>query len=103
MSNQVSWLQGRDFDVCDRHGDWNHSAGIYIFTGLNDAGQWVPLYIGQCDSFCNRMSNHDRWEEAAGLGATHVHALVVPQVAARDAIEQTLIRHYQPTLNTQHR
>ena len=80
---------------------WNNVAGIYIFTGLNEKGLWRPFYIGQAKNFQNRIPGHEGWPSAALLGATHVHALVVPQAANRDSIEAELIAAYQPVLNVQ--
>ena len=78
--NTVAWI-GYDFTVYARFGtEWNDVAGIYIFTGVVGS-QWIPYYIGQCDSFRNRFRTHERWDEAARMGATHVHALVVPLAA----------------------
>lgn len=82
---------------------WNDVGGIYIFAGPAQNGRWNAYYIGKCDSFKNRCPNHERWNEAIRLGATHVHALVVPLEANRQAIEQQLIAACQPPLNTHHR
>ena len=96
--NTVTWA-GYDFTVYASVGiAWNNVAGIYIFTGVV-GNQWEPYYIGQCDSFQNRLRSHERWGEAARLGATHVHARVVPLAANRDSLEAALIRACQPPLN----
>jgi excinuclease UvrABC nuclease subunit len=80
---------------------WSEKSGIYIFAGINPQSLWVALYIGQALSFSDRLANHDQWNAAARLGATHVHARVVPLQANRDTIERDLIRAYQPPLNIQ--
>ena len=100
MSNTVNW-SGHFFEVFLKNSNWSNAAGVYIFCGLTERG-WRPFYIGQAQSFNGRIPNHDRWWEAVQLGATHVHAKVVPQAAMRDAIEEKLIGIYKPTLNTQH-
>jgi excinuclease UvrABC nuclease subunit len=100
MSNTVSWLNN-EFSV-HQHGDnWSAVAGLYIFAGRNSQGQWVPLYIGQAGSLAERIPTHERWQEAAKLGATHVHAKVVSLQATRDSLEKQLIQAFQPRLNTQ--
>lgn len=78
-------------------------AGLYIFAGRNSANLWVALYVGQTDSFALRIPTHERWTEAARLGATHVHAMAESQAAMRDTIEAELIGAYQPRLNVQQR
>jgi len=98
----VIWL-GYEFKVYARFGaTWNNVAGIYIFTAIVGP-HWKAFYIGQCDSFVNRFQTHERWDQAARLGATHVHARVVPLQADRDSLEQALIRTCQPPMNTHFR
>ena len=86
---------------------WKDEGGVYVFAGLgtNDSGQsvWYAYYAGQTKSLAERLPNHERWDEAAGLGATHAHAVVVPDAQVRDVMERYLIENYHPTLNTQHR
>jgi excinuclease UvrABC nuclease subunit len=99
--DKVKW-KSYEFEVYDPDNTkWNDVAGIYIFTGLNARGLWVPFYIGQAKSFADRIPNHANWSAAARLGATHVHAMVVPLAANRDKIEAELIEAYQPALNVQ--
>ena len=98
--NKVNWLT-YEFDVYPPNTTWNDVPGIYIFAGLNAAGRWRAYYIGQAKSFKDRLSNHDQWDAAVRLGATHIHARVVQQQADRDRIEAELIGAYQPTLNVQ--
>ena len=99
MNTTVTWLT-YEFIVYTMEANWNEVGGIYIFTGKNPQGLWVPLYIGKADSFQARFASHERWDEAARVGATHVHALVVPLEANRVIIEAELIQNYQPRLNT---
>lgn len=100
--NKVKW-SNHEFGVFGPPGTvaWNDVPGVYIFTGLNTSNRWVAIYIGKAESFSSRLPNHERWAEAARLGATHVHAMVVQQEANRDSIEKDLIQTFQPTLNTQ--
>lgn len=100
MATTVTWLT-YEFTVYPPDTSWNDVAGVYIFCGVNPQNQWVALYVGQADSFRNRIPSHEQWSPAARLGATHVHARVVSQAATRDTIEAELIRSYQPRLNTQ--
>lgn len=100
MSDKVTWLT-HEFGVFQHDVKWNDTAGIYIFCGLNQQNQWVPLYIGQAASFRDRLPLHEQWNPARKLGATHVHAKAVSQQYQRDSIEQQLIRSFQPRLNTQ--
>ncbi len=96
----VSWLN-HQFTVYTKSATWNDVAGIYIFARINGRGQWEALYVGQADSLRTRIPGHERREEAERLGATHVHAKVVPLAATRDSLEAELIQAFQPPLNSQ--
>jgi hypothetical protein len=77
-------------------------AGNYMFVKPVNNG-WLPVYIGIAESLRDRIPGHDRWNEAAQLGATHVMSHTQSNSAKREAEEKALIAHYQPPLNTQHR
>lgn len=98
MSGKVKW-SAYEFDVCKHNDNWRDVGGIYIFTGLTAEKKWRPFYIGQTDNFQKRIPNHERWDEAVRLGATHVHARTVSAAATRDAIEAELIQAFRPHLN----
>lgn len=100
MSDTVKWLS-YEFTVYAPNAPWNQVAGVYIFCGLNAQNQWHAVYIGQTDSFANRIPSHEQWAAAVRLGATHVHARGVSEAATRDAVERELIQAYQPPLNTE--
>ncbi len=97
----TKWLY-YEFGVYDsERTTWNDVAGIYVFAGITPQGRWRAFYIGQAKSFQDRIPNHENWPAAVRLGATHVHAMVVPLAANRDRIEAELIGAYQPALNVQ--
>jgi hypothetical protein len=102
MNQTVTWLNYA-FGVYLKNTNWSTASGIYIFCGLNPQGMWRPYYIGQADQFISRLPNHERWDEAVRLGATHVHAMAVSLAAMRQNVEQQLIAAYQPTLNSHYR
>ena len=84
---------------------WKDLPGIYIFAGVSEEGRWSRAkYIGQTTSFEQRLgqgnTNHECWQEAIKLGATHVHARLVENELARISIESNLIDVYKPPLNS---
>ena len=102
MANSVKW-KTYEFQILKMDDTtWNAVGGVYIFTGIRE-NVWRPFYVGQTDSFKNRMPSHERWDEARILGATHVHAMSVQQAVNRDAIERDLIQSFNPLLNAQHK
>jgi hypothetical protein len=85
-----------DYDVTK----WKTVGGLYIFARI--AGdRWDALHVGKAENFCMRLPSHERWEEARRLGATHVHALVVPLEVNRARLEAALIAYLKPPMNEQ--
>jgi len=68
-----------------------------------DSAERVAVYVGQTDNFRTRIPQHERWSQAVRLGASHVHALVVPREDDRLRVERELIGAFQPALNVQER
>ena len=103
MPDTVKWLD-YEFEIHEHSADWNAVAGLYIFAGPDSTQTFLQaFYIGHTESLVARIPTHPHWQEAVLLGATHVHVRLELQVVTRLAIEQELIRHYQPPLNVQHR
>ena len=96
---------GHQFTVYDPDISWNDVGGIYIFAKQNPADKlrWFAQYIGKTKSFKTRMSDHEEWDAAVLLGATHIHARVVQETTRRKQLEIELIRKFQPPLNDQHK
>jgi len=95
--------QTLEFGIYNKETQWNKVAGLYIFAEPLGNGRWRALYVGQTDDFSSRIPNHEQWDAALRLGATHVHAKVVPLKANRDTWERLLIEYHQPPLNVQYR
>ena len=90
---------GHIFTVYDFEGThWNPVAGVYIFAAQRGQN-WRAVYIGQTDSFANRLPNHEQRSAAIRNAATHIHALAEPDLSRRQGIERHLIQTYQPILN----
>ncbi len=83
-----------DYDATE----WKTVGGLYIFARVAGDG-WDPLYVGKTENFRARMPSHERWDEARRLGATQVHALVVPLEANRARLEAALIALLKPPMN----
>jgi hypothetical protein len=78
--------------------------GNYMFVMQLPNGNYLPAYIGQAVSLNGRIPNHDRMEEAKGVGATQVMSHTTPAgEQARLDEEQDLIELWQPALNVRHR
>jgi predicted GIY-YIG superfamily endonuclease len=111
MSATCPWSLGNGqtlgFTICNcTTTGWSKVAGLYIFAYIytaNGKQYWKALYIGQTNDFSYRMPTHERFDEAVRKGATHIHAVAVPQAANRDTWEKLLISTYQPSMNEQHK
>ncbi|MBP1152542.1 GIY-YIG nuclease family protein [Methylocaldum sp. RMAD-M] len=106
MTDSVIWTSPSGetftFGIYNYKGVWNNVAGIYMFCRKNQPqNSWVPLYIGQTDSFQARLSNHEQWLAAFLKGANAVLAAVITRKDSRDRIERDLIQQFQPPLNQQ--
>ena len=87
------------FTVFEMYGTWNDYPGLYLFAGIQN-GRWKPFYIGETQSFKERMPMHERWTDAILRGATHVHAFVYRgEEWNRRKLEMDLIQNYRPELN----
>jgi len=102
MARITHYWAEHEFDV-HRHDQvaWNDVPGIYVFAVHDGLYGWGPLYIGQASSLKDRLSSHERWDEAARRGAVHIHAKLVRSATNRDRVERDLIQKYQPPMNTQ--
>lgn len=88
-----------EFHVHRKDASWSDVSGIYAFGNPAPNGSYYVHYVGQASSFKDRIANHERWDEARRLGATHVLAMKVPTQAARDKLEAILIAELRPALN----
>ena len=95
---------GIEFEVYQPDTEWNDVGGVYIFTVQQPAGllgdRWQALYVGETESFENRLdlSNHEKWESAVELGATHIH-IRNEGTMMRKALELKLRDELTPRLN----
>lgn len=80
---------------------FKEEAGNYIFCKRNANDNWTPQYIGQTKSLSDRLDDHDKEACAKRHGATHIHAHLNSQEAARLAEEKDLILNFQPPCNEQ--
>lgn len=81
-------------------------AGVYIFCSALANNHWLALYVGQSESFKDRLTDnlrqHHRLNAIIQHGASHVCVLPVSGgLALRCAIETDLRRILDPICNRQ--
>lgn len=108
MLGSLSGFDGVDtnysFDIYEIRTIPSAFCAVYMFCKL-EGSIYAPLYIGRAENLANRLSGHERLEEAIFQGATRL-LLHAPGHAARVGYieaERRLIIRYSPPLNTQHR
>jgi len=80
--------------------NWNAVGGNYIFAKDNGP-TWSAIYIGQTESFKDRLPSHDKLPCAQRNGFTHIHARANENEASRLKEEADLIANYRPPCNVQ--
>lgn len=84
---------------------FNEVSGLYIFCRPVSSGNWEALYVGETQSFKQRLntgiSNHDGFRRASRFGATHIAAHVVSGDTERLRIETDLRHGLNPSANVQ--
>lgn len=89
---------------CEMAQPLNAVAGNYTFVKRLPHGHYTPLYFGETNDCSDRIPNHELWNAAVMLGATHVMAhSTLGGVAARRTEERDLIAFWNPPLNVQYR
>ena len=80
MSEKITWLS-YEFNIHDTNVSWKSVGGIYIFCAINQANQWVPLYIGQAFSLAVAPRRVARGEGASltTAGPPALRGLVLSQ------------------------
>lgn len=82
---------------------FKEALGNYIFAKKNQAGHWLPCYIGQTENLNDRLGNHEKEACAKRNGATHIHVHGNGNgERARKAEEKDLILRWQPPCNDQY-
>ena len=75
--------------------------GVYVFAAQIEEDDWIPIYVGQTNNFCQRFADHkhDKWVDAMRHEATHIHARNVSDEIERTRIEHVIIDKWDPPLN----
>ena len=91
------------FAVYDIHACPAAPNAVYIFAARQSL-TYIPLYVGRAESLSQRLSGHERRDEAIRRGARYllVHVPAVTDPIGYAEAERRLIRHYAPELNEQH-
>ena len=78
--------------------EWNDVPGNYIFAKVV-SNKWSPVYIGETESFKDRLPNHNELPCIRSNGGTHIHAHTNRSSQARLNEEADLLRNYTTPCN----
>lgn len=96
----------REFKVYDAKVDWKtvpEVGGVYIFAALDESSRkWIPHYIGETESFAERIPHHEKWPKANELRVSHVHVLALRNETERKNMEKELRQTYTTRLNEEY-
>lgn len=109
MAISVTWRgasgQSYTFETFPDGTSFNEVSGVYIFCRPLASGNWEPLYVGETQSFKQRLNNcvrsHDGYARSVYFGMSHIGALVVAGDAERLRIETDLRHGLNPPANAQ--
>ena len=109
MAFNITWRgasgQSYNFEPHPVGTQFNPISGVYIFCRKIASGSWEALYVGETQSFKQRLNtgvgSHDGYARASRLGMTHIAALVVAGDAERLRVETDLRHGLNPSANAQ--
>ena len=101
MADKCKWTgaSGEEYmyEIYLIEGTWNDVPGNYIFAKESKPHNWEAIYIGETESFKDRIPNHNELPCIQRNKGTHVHAHVNRDSQARLAEEKDLLaKHITP-------
>lgn len=103
MADKCKWIgaSGKEYlyDIFKIGIDWNDVPGNYIFAYKTEPTVWAPVYIGETESFKDRLPNHPELPCIRRNGGTHIHAHVNQNSQGRLDEEADLLKNHNPPCN----
>lgn len=73
---------------------------VYCFARPAPGGRGlVPIFLSRTGNLAARIANHEQWEEARMLGATHILVHQREERDAREFVEHDLFTALRPLMN----
>ena len=103
MARKCIWLGESgikyEYTIYEIGGDSNDLPGNYIFTKETSPQKWQAIYIGQTESFKERLPNHNELPCIQRNGGTHIHAHTNSDEKSRLDEEKDLLANYTTPCN----
>lgn len=76
------------------------ASAVYAFARPGFGGKgWVIVFLSRTANLAARLANHERWQEARLLGATHILVHQRDERDVREYVEADLLGSLKPVLN----
>ena len=103
MADKCKWIgaSGKEYfyDIYPINTDWNDVPGNYIFAKETTPHNWEAVYIGETESFKDRLPNHNELPCIRRNGGTHTHVRINRDSRARLAEEAELLANHSTPCN----
>ncbi len=103
MADQCKWVgaSGKEYlyTIYQMNTSWNDVPGNYIFAKETTPHNWEAVYIGETESFKDRLPNHEALPCVRSNGGTHIHARTNSNSQARLAEEKDLLDSHKTPCN----
>jgi len=103
MADKCKWTgtSGKEYlyDIYPIGTDWNDVPGNYIFAREYEPNKWTAIYIGETESFKDRLPNHNELPCVKRNGGTHIHVRINRDSDARLKEEADLLANNKTPCN----
>jgi len=87
------------YNIYEIDTEWNDVPGNYIFAKETSPHKWKAVYIGETESFKERLPNHNESPCIERNEGTHIHARINLDRNSRLAEESDLLENNQTPCN----
>ncbi len=103
MADKCIWTGGSgkkyEYEMYPIGTDWNDVPGNYIFAKESLPHKWEAVYIGETESFKDRLPNHNELPCINRNGGTHIHVRINRDSRARLDEEADLLTNNKTPCN----
>lgn len=103
MADKCIWTGASDkkyeYEIYPIGTNWNDVPGNYIFAKESSPSKWQAVYIGETESFKERLPNHNELPCIHRNGGTHIHVHINRDSRARLDEEADLLANNRTPCN----
>lgn len=103
MADKYTWTgaSGKEYmyNIFPIDTNWNDVPGNYIFAKKSSPHEWQAVYIGETESFKERLPNHNELPCIRRNGGTHTHTHINRDSRARLDEEKDLLANNKTPCN----